>query len=141
MTGARSSLALLLALGLLPAAAAQQPAQLPAQEALPPGPPEKIRQLIVYGSDPCPPSTGEEIVVCARRPETERYRIPENLREPEPDPESESWAARAESLEYVGRSGIDSCSPVGPGGMTGCLTELIRRAREERRQAATVPPR
>lgn len=141
MTGARSTLALLLVLALTPAAAAGQSAPPPAEETLPPAPPEKVRQLIVYGNDPCPPSTGEEIVVCARRPETDRYRIPENLREAEPGPESEAWAVRAESLEYVGRSGIDSCSPVGPGGMTGCLADLIRRAREERRQAAGQPPR
>ena len=43
--------------------------------------PERITSLIVYGEDPCPQSEGEEIVVCARRPESERYRIPKKLRE------------------------------------------------------------
>jgi hypothetical protein len=99
---------------------------------------QQIRQLVVYGRDPCPrSSTGEEIVVCARKPETERYRIPQALRDaPSTDPASTSWATRAESLEYVGRTGIGSCSTSGPGGWTGCLSQLIAAARAERRQEA-----
>lgn len=103
---------------------------------------ERVRRVVVYGTDPCPPSTAEEIVVCARKPETERYRIPEELRDEtrEDDPESESWAARADSLEYVGETGIQSCSTVGPGGFTGCWAEMMRRAREERRQVEADRP-
>ena len=97
---------------------------------------QKIKEIVVYGTDPCPRSSEEEVVVCARRPESERYRIPPNLREPEPTPESESWTARAQALEMVGKAGIQSCSPVGPGGATGCLEQLIRQAREERGAAA-----
>ena len=37
-------------------------------------PPDRIATLVVYGDDPCPRSAGDEIVVCARRPENERYR-------------------------------------------------------------------
>jgi hypothetical protein len=71
---------------------------------------EKINQLIVYGDDPCPPSTGDEITVCARKPEGERYRIPEALRGDPNDPANQAWATRATELQYVGRSGIGSCS-------------------------------
>lgn len=110
-------------------AAAAAPAS--AQEAVPTE--EKLRQLIVYGTDPCPPSPAGEIVICARRPETERYRVPEPLRETEAGPQGESWAARSRSLEYVSATGTQSCSTVGPGGHTGCLEQLIRQAREERR--------
>ena len=92
----------------------------------------RVSQLIVYGDDPCPPSTEEEIVVCARRPEDDRYRIPEPLRG-EGQPQSRSWAVNARSLEYVGRTGIQSCSTVGPGGFTGCWAEMMRQAREDRR--------
>jgi len=92
----------------------------------------RVSQLIVYGADPCPPSTSEEIVVCARRSEDERYRIPEPLRE-QGQRRAESWAAQARSLEYVGRTGIQSCSTVGPGGFTGCWAEMMRQAREDRR--------
>jgi hypothetical protein len=95
---------------------------------------ERVNQVIVYGNDPCPRGSGGEIVVCARRPDNERYRIPENLREGERVKDGESWAARAHSLEYVGATGIQSCSTTGPGGFTGCWAEMMRQAREDRRQ-------
>ena len=100
---------------------------------------QNIKQIIVYGNDPCPRgANGEDIVVCARKPETERYRIPKELRDaPDTGPASQSWANKAEDLEYVGRTGIQSCSPVGPGGWTGCLNQMISSARAERRQAAS----
>ena len=99
---------------------------------------DRIARVIVYGNDPCPRGAGgEDIVVCARKPETERYRIPKELRDaPSTDPASQSWANKAESLEYVGRTGIQSCSTVGPGGWTGCFAKMLSAARAERRQAA-----
>jgi hypothetical protein len=93
---------------------------------------EKISQVIVYGDDPCPAGQGDEIVVCARKPEKERYRIPERLRGDPRDPGNRSWSDRASELEYVGRSGIGSCSPVGSGGVSGCFNQLVRQARAER---------
>lgn len=121
-----------LAIGCAALAAAASPAF--AQEEEPSA--ERLRQVIVYGTDPCPPSLGEEVVVCARRPETERYRVPEPLRDT--GAKGESWTARARQLEYVGETGIQSCSTVGPGGQTGCLEELLRRWREERREQAAA---
>ncbi len=97
----------------------------------------KVNQLIVYGNDPCPQSTQDEITVCARRPENDRYRIPEPLRGTG-QPETNSWANRALELQYVGRTGIESCSPVGPGGATGCLTQFINQARAERQGGDAV---
>lgn len=94
---------------------------------------ERINRIIVYGDDPCPRSANGDIVVCARRPDNERYRIPENLRDGERVKDGESWAARSESLEYVGRAGIQSCSTVGPGGFTGCWAEMMRQASKDRR--------
>ena len=41
----------------------------------------RVSEIIVYGTDPCPRSTDDDVVVCARRPEAERFRIPEVLRE------------------------------------------------------------
>lgn len=105
---------------------------------------EKVRRLVIYGNDPCPRAqSADEVVVCARRPETERYRIPRELRDSaaEDDPESTSWAARAESLEYVGRTGIQSCSTVGPGGVSGCWNEMVRAWRRDRRQGDGEPGR
>jgi hypothetical protein len=92
----------------------------------------KVNQLIIYGDDACPQSGDDIITICVRAPERERYRIPENLRDNPNDPRGDSWSARATELQYVGRSGIGSCSPVGPGGMTGCFSDLVRAARAER---------
>lgn len=102
---------------------------------------ERVRRLVVYGKDPCPrAANADDIVVCARRPETERYRIPKELRDDSADdPESMSWAGRAEALEYVGRSGIESCSTVGPGGVSGCWNEMVRAWRRDRRQGDGEP--
>jgi hypothetical protein len=45
-------------------------------------------------------------------------------------------------IETAGATGINSCSPVGPGGYTGCLTRVIKEARDQRKQQAedTIPP-
>jgi hypothetical protein len=95
------------------------------------GPDPKINQLIVYGDDPCPQSTDEVITVCARRGEDDRFRIPENLRTSS-DPESNAWANKAIELSYVGRSGIQSCTPDGPGGASGCFLQFANQYRAER---------
>jgi hypothetical protein len=102
----------------------------------------KIAEVIVYGNDPCPRSTDDAIVVCARKPESERYRIPERYRDSGPRQTRQSWAQKAKSFEYVGRTGIQSCSAVGPGGNTGCLQNMIDRAKAEAREANSqaVPP-
>jgi len=93
-----------------------------------------IKRMLVYGTDPCPPSAPGEIVICARRPDQDRYRIPERFREPDAlTGPNEAWAYKAERLEMVGASGTMSCSPVGPGGSTGCMSQLINAARKERR--------
>ena len=43
--------------------------------------------LIVFGNEPCPRDT-----ICVRKPESEKYRIPEELRRVEPSAQSRSWA-------------------------------------------------
>ena len=92
------------------------------------------RVLTIFGDDPCPRDT-----ICVRAPENDRYRIPEELRENPTAPENQSWASRVESMEYVGRTGTMSCSPVGPGGWTGCYEQMLRKSREERRAAEQQP--
>jgi hypothetical protein len=87
---------------------------------------ERINQVIVFGDDPCPAGDNDTIVVCARMAEDERYRIPPTLRSAPNDPRRESWTSRVQSMERVGRFGIQSCSPVGLGGFTGCNDELMR---------------
>ena len=101
-----------------------------------------VSEIIVYGNDPCPRSTDDQVVVCARRPESERYRLPEKYRPSGTRQQKEAWANKARSIETVGATGINSCSPVGPGGFTGCLTQVIKQARQdnrERSQEGAVP--
>ena len=132
-----------LALSLFALAAASAAAWVPAPAEAQGAQQERIRRLVVYGRDPCPrAAAGEDIVICARRPETERYRIPPELRDADDDdPESTSWAARAEALEYVGRTGIQSCSTIGPGGVSGCWNELVRAWRRDRAAGDGEPGR
>jgi hypothetical protein len=101
--------------------------------------------LIIYGNDKCPTNeSGEEIVVCQRIDESERFRIPSTLRQPAGRPQAnESWAVRSQDALEAGRMGTGSCSTVGPGGQTGCFVRQATRARAEsnaRREAQTDLP-
>ena len=98
---------------------------------------EKVNQVIVYGDDPCPASAGDEITVCARKPESERYRIPEPLRGVD-QPQAEAWSNKVLAYEAVGKFGTNSCSSVGAGGFTGCTQQMIQRARAERANGTDV---
>ena len=93
-------------------------------------------QVIVYGNDPCPRSTDDQIVVCSRRPEGERYRLPKNQQLQGSRQERQAWANNSQTLMTVGRTGINSCSPVGPAGHTGCLEQQIQRAKKEAQEQA-----
>lgn len=103
----------------------------PAAEGLP----ARSQTAIVYGNDTCPEPVGDEIVVCARKPESERYRIPEELRKDKNARPSEiSWASRAQDLEDASRpSRPGSCSVVGSGGQSGCMAQMMRQWFAERR--------
>ncbi|MFQ3667183.1 MAG: hypothetical protein SNJ79_14325 [Sphingomonadaceae bacterium] len=101
----------------------------------------RTRTVIVYGDDPCPRSDNpDEIIVCARQPEEERFRIPKELREAEraANIAREDNVATNRAQLASGRdsaSGPGSCSTAGPGGTTGCTPGLnipaaIRTARE-----------
>ena len=99
-------------------------------------------EITVYGTDPCPRSTNGEIYVCNRRPEAERYRLPKNQQLQGTRQERQSWAQRSRPLATVGATGPQSCSNVGPGGFTGCLTQEINQARRdarEKQQSDTAP--
>jgi hypothetical protein len=90
----------------------------------------RSRTVVVYGSDPCPTSTNpDEIVVCARRPEEERYRIPKDIRDQERAAaiarEDQVAANRAALVSgRLAATGTGSCSIQGAGGITGCTQGL-----------------
>jgi len=113
------------ALGLL-AALAALPAPLPAQVG------QKV--LIIYGNDKCPTNkAGEEVVVCARRPESERYRIPSELREGTAG--SSNNGAAVSAMATGGTAGSSTCSNIGGGGGSNCFANQMRAAKAEKRQA------
>ncbi|MGB7373499.1 hypothetical protein [Pontixanthobacter sp.] len=100
-------------------------------------PSDDVCMAIVYGDDEAPECSEKEIVVIARLPEGDRYRIPEALRFSD-NPENEAWAERVESLEMTGAFGTLSCSTVGAGGFTGCTQQLLRQAYGEKREGSNV---
>ena len=59
-------------------------------------PPARYTTTTVFGNDACPTPNGDEIVVCARMPESDRYRIPKALRKKKrvDSGPSASWASR-----------------------------------------------
>lgn len=128
----RQMIAIALMSAAFPLAFAATPAS--AQDA----PGEKVNQLIIYGDDPCPPSADGEITVCARKAESERYRIPEPLRGTEDLQKNEAWNNKVLAYETVGSFGTRSCSPVGAGGSLGCTEKLIANAYAEKRESSDV---
>jgi len=95
---------------------------------------EKINMVIVYGDDECAQSTDDQINVCARLAESDRYRIPTQLRGDPNDPSKEAWTNRVLAYEYVGREGTMSCSATGAGGFTGCGLNQINAAYAEKKE-------
>ena len=98
---------------------------------------DKVNMVIVYGDDDCPQPEGDEITVCARKAEGERYRIPSNLRTSD-STENTAWTRRVESYEMIGKFGTESCSPAGAGGFTGCAQQFIDAAYDERAEGSDV---
>lgn len=77
--------------------------------------------VVVYGNDPCPEAQSpDEIVVCARRPEEERYRL--RTVEPTPGVRTEQGGVNrtlgTDDVRLAGGSG--TCTTVGPNGLAGC---------------------
>lgn len=89
--------------------------------------------LVIYGNDKCPTNdNGEEIVVCQRLDEAERFRIPKTLRDQGgPIQKTESWAVRSQDALTTGGTGTGSCSTVGASGGTGCFVREATKARAE----------
>ena len=125
----------LLALALMAAPAAMLLTLAPAAEAQNAN--YRTRTVVVFGDDACPvASNPDEIIVCARRPEEERYRIPKAIRDEERAEaiaKEDNVAANRAALvsSRTGATGTGSCSTVGGGGITGCTPglDIIRGAK------------
>lgn len=93
--------------------------------------------LTVYGDDPCPKGDGSTIVVCARRPESERYRLPKRFRgeKAQTSPASNAWGNKVKTVEEASRAAAnlpDTCSVNGSGGQTGCFHHFLQQSAAER---------
>jgi len=89
-------------------------------------------EIIVYGTDPCPRAADDQIVVCSRRPEAERFRIPPKLRSSGSPQKRNSWVNQSRVFSRQGMIGPQSCSAVGPAGYTGCALQEIHDAASAR---------
>jgi len=95
--------------------------------------------LTIYGNDPCPREN-----ICIRAPESQRYRLPKSQNPQGTRQQRQSWASKSHQLMTVGSTGTGQCSPVGPGGYTGCLTQEINQAKQdakEQQQQNSAPTR
>ena len=99
--------------------------------ALAASPQQKLATMLVFGNDPCPRSSEDEVIVCARQPESERYRIPKQFRGRQYNAARDgSWAGTAKVLEYVSTRGLPgSCSFNGTAGQTGCFRRFLEENR------------
>lgn len=94
----------------------------------------RIISVTVFGDDACPADSDDAIIVCAREPEGERYRLPKELRKPKPEPTQEAWGSRVSSIEEASAaSRPNSCSVVGTAGQGGCTAKMLRQWRAEQR--------
>ncbi len=103
--------------------------------------------VTVYGDDACPTTDDGTIIVCARRPEQERFRIPKGLRDKEKEeaaqaaPAEQGWGSRAMATEASGRAFLpNSCSPIGSNGSTGCTQAMLQQWYAEMRKAGKLRP-
>jgi len=95
----------------------------------------KINQVFITEDEECPASTETTITVCGRLEDP--YRIPKELRQ-SGSREAEPFEDRVRTYEMMTDSGIQSCSPTGAGGFTGCTQEMIRKAYGEKAMADSV---
>ncbi|HEX7853291.1 MAG TPA: hypothetical protein VF503_06305 [Sphingobium sp.] len=108
-------------------------------------PDERIQALVVYGNDVCPQSDDGTIVVCARKPESERYRIPKELRDKARKDKmlevgGQGWANNVQSLEAAGQVLLpNSCSAIGANGFGGCSLAALHQWYAERQMDGNAP--
>lgn len=141
MSRLRNALLIVAALGVATPALAQAdaPTSAPTMRKADPDDSSQPRQRLVtvFGTDACPkPSDPDEIVVCTRRPDEERYRIPPTVRAATAKPPGVASGDRKQLLgDATGGAGgsIGSCSTVGPGGGSGCARAAADAYRDGKR--------
>lgn len=105
-----------------------------AQKAEAGGPPQRVRSVVLYGDEKCPPATDpDEIVVCAGGGDSP-YRIPREFRNlPDESAKAQSWGSRVDTITEVNRATLPgACNAIGTFGQTGCSQQAIRQWYRER---------
>lgn len=102
------------------------------------------RLVTVFGSEVCPkPTSNDEVIVCARLPESEIYRIPKRLRGAN-DKVASPFIANRNLLLGDGSGGagsaIGSCSQIGPGGYIGCTRKQVEAWAADRTERMGATP-
>lgn len=102
--------------------------------------------VTVYGTDQCPKQVDpDEIIICVRKPDEDRYRIPPSVRvDTKADGAFEGSNRKALLGDASGGAGggIGSCSAVGAGGGTGCnqaFQDQYRAARKAGEVQSILP--
>lgn len=98
---------------------------------------DKVNMVIAYSEDECPEAREGEIVVCEILVESERYRIPSNLRVSD-NPANVSRSRQVDKIRYSGAFGIMSCDPAGAGGSLGCTQQMIDAAYADKKEGSRV---
>lgn len=78
----------------------------------------------------CIAANADEITVCGRRRDNLRYRLPSSPPKPGSRAAVSVGGERFELMQHRAEGGIGSCSPIGPGGWTGCTFLEWRREQE-----------
>jgi hypothetical protein len=86
----------------------------------------------------CAATDKDEIVICGNRGRSP-YRLPEPPPHFDPFGDMPSVMAEREAWADAGDSGIQSCSPVGPGGWTGCMVKEWKRQRDQTQWGKNIP--
>jgi len=104
------------------------------------------RVIDVYGDEKCPSSNGQQIVVCHRHDLKEKYRIPKDLRDSEPEPQAAGGnVGAASAVATTGGTGVQvqSCNAIGAGVNAGCtksqLDKWKAQQRAQKKQEEGVP--
>jgi hypothetical protein len=122
---------LILTLALSGAAATQIVAPMPALAQI-----SQDRVVDVYGDEKCPSSGGQQIVVCRHHDIQEKYRIPKDLRDSEPEPQAGGGNVGAMSaVATTGGTGVQvqSCNAIGAGVNAGCTKSQIDNWKAQQR--------
>ena len=89
-------------------------------------PARRYVEVTVFGNERCPTSSNpDEIVVCRRGNADQQFRIPRELRTSANPTGNRTWGQRARGVREAGQGGPMSCSPVGPGGQSGCWARMM----------------